>query len=91
MTSSLRYYPGPSGVKAIVDWLSVSQMMRHPVFRFHLQSELVQSSSSPRITATRLMVEDVARSGRDQAVFDAGSASSVPGQEFIEPGRRAIG
>ena len=65
-------------------------MMRHPVFRFHLQSELVL----PVFVLTEDFChtadgEDVG--GHDQAAFDAGSASPVPGQEFIEPGRRVIG
>jgi hypothetical protein len=83
MTSFLRCYSGPSGVKAIMDWLPASQMMSHPVFRFHLPSEFVQP--------VLILTEGVARRGHDQAAFDAGSASSVPAQEFIEPGRRAIG
>jgi hypothetical protein len=90
MTSSLRYRPDPSGMKAIVDWLSASQMMRHPVFR-----SIFRASSYNLILTTDFGHtadgEDVARRGHDQAAFDAGSASAVPGQEFVELGRRVIG
>jgi hypothetical protein len=66
--------------------------MSHPVFWFHLPSEFVQP--------VLILIEDfghtadgedVGRRGHDSAAFDAGSASPVPGQEFIEPGRRVIG
>jgi hypothetical protein len=83
MTSSLRYYPGRSGVKAIVNWLSASQMMRHPVFRFQRARTVLILTEDHGHTADD---EDVARCGHDQAAFDAGSASPVPGQEFVEPG-----
>jgi hypothetical protein len=67
-------------------------MMRHPVFRFHLPSKLVQ----PVLILTAdfghpANAEDVARRGHDQVAFDAGSASPVPGQEFVESDRRVIG
>jgi len=72
MTSSLRCYSGPSGVKAIMDWLSASQMMSRPVFRFHLPSEFVQ----PVLILTEDFGhtadgEDVVRRGHDQAAVDA--------------------